>query len=104
MWKIVYAISIAFSIIATFFLWQEGYLGLNIYGVCADTFLRIPNASIGIPISLIAQNIVFLGVGIFTIRYFKKHYPDSIGLRSRRRYQKQVLILYVVGYSFFWNS
>jgi hypothetical protein len=28
--------------------------------------------------------------------------PNSIGLREKRHYQKQTLILYVVGFSVFW--
>ena len=102
MWKVIYCIVLVFSILATFILWQEEYLGLNVYGMCDSSFVRKQDSSIAFPITLIVQNVLFIGIGIFTIRYFKKHYPDSIGLRTKRRYQKQVLILFVVGYSFFW--
>ena len=90
--------------VSTFILWHFEYLGLNIYGLCETTFLRKQYPSIGLPIYYFCKNLVFLGVGIFTIRYFKKHYPDSAGFRSRRKFETQSLILFVVGYFIFWIS
>jgi hypothetical protein len=81
MWKFVYAIVFIVTSISTFFLWQEGFLGLNIYGLCGVTFMRQPNTSVALPVIIIFFNVLFLIAGLFTINYFKKHMPNSIGLR-----------------------
>ena len=102
MWKFVYLIIVIVTSISTFFLWEQGFLGLNIYGLCGVTFIRQPDTSVALPVIIIVFNVLFLVAGIFTINYFKKHMPNSIGLREKRQIQKQTLMLYVIGYSAFW--
>jgi hypothetical protein len=86
MWKFVYFIVAVGSAIATYLMWNQGVLGLNIFGLCGVTFIRFPNANIGIPITMICITGIFLLLGIFSIRYFKRHMPNSIGLRKKKKY------------------
>lgn len=82
-------------------MWYEGILGLNIFGTCGLTFIRFPDISIGVPIAIICIIVIFLLAGIIAIQYFKKHMPNSIGLRKKKRYETRILFIYVVGYSAF---
>jgi hypothetical protein len=69
----------------TFLLYYFKYLGFNIYGFCGNSFVRRPNSSIAVPIAFIIKNLFFLGAGFTTIAYYKRHYPDSKGFRSKRK-------------------
>ena len=89
------------SAVATYLMWYGGILGLNIFGLCGITFIRFSKITSIIPIIGISFNVLFLIVGVFAIQYFKKHMPNSIGLRKKKRHEKQILILYVIGYTAF---
>lgn len=77
-------------------------MGLNIFGLCGVSFIRRPDESLAVPIASIAFNSIFLLAGMFTLKYFTRHMPNTLGLRRKKLVQKQILIIYVVGYSFFW--
>lgn len=83
-------------------MWEEEFLGLNIYGLCSLTFIRAPNQSAIIPILPIISNAIFVIAGLFTIQYYNKHMPNTVGLRKKKHVQKQLLLIYVFGYSLFW--
>ncbi len=85
-WTFVYILMFVIASVATVLLWYEGLLGLNIFGLCGITFIRFPDANLGIPVTIIVFSAVFIAVGIFTIVYFKRHMPNSIGLRKKKRY------------------
>ena len=95
-------IIIIICLILTYYAWKEENMGLNIFGLCGFTFLRPPLQTAPFVGLIIGQAFVLLGIGIFAIIYFKKHYPDTIGLRSKRKYLKQLLIIFVVGYFLFY--
>ena len=84
------------SAVATYLMWYGGILGLNIFGLCGITFIRFSKITSIIPIVGISFNVLFLIVGVFAIQYFKKHMPNSIGLRKKKRHEKQILFLYVI--------
>jgi len=100
-WNFIYVGLFIIAAVATYVMWYEGVLGLNIFGFCGITFIRAPNINIGIPIAIISCTVVFLLAGVFAIKYFQKHMPNSIGLRKRKRYEQQNIVFYVVGYSVF---
>jgi heme/copper-type cytochrome/quinol oxidase subunit 2 len=45
--------------------------------------------------------VVFLLVGLFSIRYFRRHMPNTVGLRSKKYKESRLLTIYIVGYSIF---
>lgn len=40
-------------------------------------------------------------VGLFSIRYFRRHMPNTIGLRNKKYKESKILTIYIVGYSIF---
>lgn len=70
----------------TYIFWNYDLLGLNIFGLCGITFIRNPAVAISIPAISLMIVIVFLGLGLFTLNYFRRHMPNTIGLR-RKKYQ-----------------
>jgi len=83
-WKIIYVTTIVFALTVTYVFWYFDFLGLNIYGLCGVTFIRQPAVKIYVPAFTLVSVIVFFSVGFFTIKYFKKHMPNSIGLRKKK--------------------
>lgn len=68
-----------------YLFWAYELIGFNIFGLCGLTFIRNPDFSYTIPVAMVTFNFLFIFSGIFTIRYYKKHMPNSIGLRSKRQ-------------------
>lgn len=101
-WTAVYIVVFLFASATTYLLWDQNLLGLNIFGLCGISFIRNPDESLAIPVASIGFNSIFLIAGMFTLKYFKRHMPNSLGLRKKKLVQKQILIIYVAGYSFFW--
>lgn len=40
-------------------------------------------------------------VGLFSIRYFRRHMPNTVGLRSKKYKESRILNFYIFGYSIF---
>jgi hypothetical protein len=83
----------------TLILWFEDLLGLNIFGLCSISFIRMPDLSYVPPLTILAVILIFLFVGLFTTRYFKKHMPNTVGLRWKKYRENRVLFYYILGFS-----
>lgn len=101
MWNIIYIIAIVAAIILTWIFWNFNLLGLNIFGLCSFSFIRMPNLSFALLLTMTAIIVVFLLVGVFTIKYFKRHMPNTIGLRKNKYNKNKVLIYYIIGFTVF---
>jgi hypothetical protein len=97
-WNVIYIVTGLIAAALTIGLYFWDLLGLNIFGLCSITFIRMPDNSF-IPLAAILVMVVlFLFVGLFTIRYFKKHMPNTIGLRRKKYKENKTLSYYFVGY------
>jgi len=56
------------------------------------------------PIAFLISIVVFAGLGLFTINYFKKHMPNTIGLRKKKYQESRILLYYVIGYTFYLSA
>lgn len=94
-------LALLIALVGTAGLYFGDLLGLNIYGLCSVSFIRSPGISL-VPIAcMLVIVLVFMFVGLFSIRYFRRHMPNTVGLRSKKYKESRLLTIYIVGYSIF---
>ena len=96
--RTVFVGAIVLAMGSTALLWWGRLIGLNIFGLCEMTFIREPALSLVPLIVLCVLTAVFLVVGVFTVNYFRKHMPDTVGLRYKKYQESKLLMYYLVGY------
>lgn len=98
-WNVIYLLAVVLAIGLTlgFYFWD--LLGLSIFGLCSVTFIRRPDISYVLPAAMLAVILLFMFTGLFTLRYFKKHMPNTIGLRRKKYKENKILSYYIIGFS-----
>jgi heme/copper-type cytochrome/quinol oxidase subunit 2 len=97
----MYIIITLVALLVVLAFWHWDLLGLSIFGLCGISFIRDPTHTLALPIIMLAAVVVFLVFGLFTIRYFNKHMPNSVGLRLKKYKENKILSYYVIGFSIY---
>lgn len=100
-WNTLHGIVVMISIVITLFFFLMDMMGLNFYGLCSLTNVRITNNTIGLPIFQLVASFVFVILGIYTYLYFRKHMPEGENFKRRKQQQSRIILMYVVGFSIF---
>lgn len=97
----MYIIITLVALLVVLAFWHWDLLGLSIFGLCGISFIRDPNHTLALPIIMLGAVVIFLVFGLFTIRYFNKHMPNSVGLRRKKYKENKILSYYVIGFSIY---
>jgi hypothetical protein len=68
----------------TVFFYYEDLLGLSIFGLCTISFIRSPSLSYVPAVAILLAVLLFMSAGLFSIRYFRRHMPNTVGLRNKK--------------------
>ena len=83
-WNVIYILSVLIALGMTVFFYYEDLLGLSIFGLCSISFIRSPTLSYVPAVSMLLAVLLFISAGLFSLRYFRRHMPNTVGLRNKK--------------------
>ena len=83
-WNVIYLLAVLIALAITVFFYYEDLLGLSIFGLCTISFIRSPSLSYVPAVAILLAVLLFMSAGLFSIRYFRRHMPNTVGLRNKK--------------------